>query len=89
MNRKQKRLVDGTVLYFAPSLLGKLSDRLDDQDPWWFYQSAAIGPRPERLVFCRDILSQRQQKDLTGLGPNPLAKGNIRVEAPSRAPLGG
>jgi uncharacterized membrane protein YhaH (DUF805 family) len=72
------------VLFFiAPSLLGKLSDRLDDQTAVFVVSAAGFG----LSVWCFvEIFCLKGSKGPNRFGSDPLAKGNISIGAISRVP---
>jgi uncharacterized membrane protein YhaH (DUF805 family) len=71
------------VLFFiAPSLLGKLADRLDDQTAVFIVSAVGFG----LSLWCFvEIFCLKGSKGPNRFGSDPLAKGNMSVQAPSRA----
>jgi uncharacterized membrane protein YhaH (DUF805 family) len=73
-----------TLFFIAPSLLGKLSDRLDD--PTAAFIVGAIGFGLSTWCFV-EIFCLKGTKGPNRFGSDPLAKGNMSVHAISHAPV--
>jgi uncharacterized membrane protein YhaH (DUF805 family) len=70
------------LFFIAPSLLGKLSDRLDDQTAVFIIGGLGLG----LSVWCfAEIFCLKGTKGPNRFGSDPLAKGNISIGAISRA----
>jgi uncharacterized membrane protein YhaH (DUF805 family) len=71
------------LFFIAPSLLGKLSDRLDDQAAVFIVSGIGLG----LSVWCFvEIVCLKGSKGPNRFGSDPLAKGNMSAYASSRAP---
>jgi uncharacterized membrane protein YhaH (DUF805 family) len=71
------------ALFFAPSLLGKLSDRLDAPTVAFIVSAIGFG----LSVWCFvEIFCLKGSKGPNRFGSDPLAKGNMSFSAISRAP---
>jgi uncharacterized membrane protein YhaH (DUF805 family) len=71
------------LFFIAPSLLGKLSDRLDDPAAVFIISGIGLG----LSVWCFvEIFCLKGSKGPNRFGSDPLAKGNMSAYASSRAP---
>jgi uncharacterized membrane protein YhaH (DUF805 family) len=71
------------LFFIAPSLLGKLSDRFDDQTAVFIISAVGLG----LSIWCfAEIFCLKGTKGPNRFGSDPLAKGNMSTGAISRAP---
>jgi uncharacterized membrane protein YhaH (DUF805 family) len=71
------------LFFIAPSLLGKLSDRLDDQTAVFIISGLGFG----LSVWCFvEIFCLKGTRGPNRFGSDPLAKGNMSVYAIERGP---
>jgi uncharacterized membrane protein YhaH (DUF805 family) len=70
------------LFFIAPSLLGKLSDRLDDQTA--VLVVSAVGFALSVWCFV-EIFCLKGSKGPNRFGSDPLAKGNMSIQVLSRA----
>jgi uncharacterized membrane protein YhaH (DUF805 family) len=71
------------LFFIVPSLLGKLSDRLDDQTAVFILGGIGLG----LSVWCFvEIFCLRGTRGPNRFGSDPLAKGNMSVYAVERGP---